>query len=35
MKLCGGAELVDGQVEETKGVAKRMREVVGGLDEGG
>jgi GTP cyclohydrolase I len=35
MKLCSGAELVDGLIESAKRVAERMREVVGGINESG
>ena len=35
MELRGGAELVDGLIEEPQGVAERVREVVWWIEEGG
>jgi hypothetical protein len=35
MELCGGAELVDGLVKLAEGVTERVRQVIGGIDEGG
>ncbi len=35
MKLCGGAKLVDGVIEEPEGIAERMGEVVGRVHERG
>ena len=34
-KLCSGAELVDGLVESAEGVAERVGQVVGWVNEGG
>lgn len=33
VELCGGAELIDGLVEAAEGIAERMGEVVGRIDE--
>ncbi len=35
VELYGGAELIDGLVESAEGVAERVWQVVGGIDEGG
>jgi len=35
LELSGGAELIDGLIEESEGVAERVRQVVGRIDEGG
>ena len=33
--MSSGAELIDGLVESAEGVAERVGEIVGGIDDGG